>query len=62
MAKIKHVPFDECFLYFFVCPVDKELVVEISLFSQSTTEVDRVLKTSSIPVGLQQDAKLLGAS
>ena len=56
MAEIKHVPFDECFLYFFVCPVDKELVIEISLFSQSTTEVDRVLKTSSIPVGLQQDA------
>lgn len=56
MAEIKHVALYECFLYFFVCPIDKELIVEICLFSQSTTEVDRVLETSSIPVGLKQDA------
>jgi len=53
MAEIKHVALNKCFLYLFVGPVDEKLVVEICLFGQSSTEVDRILETSSVPVGLK---------
>jgi hypothetical protein len=62
MTEVKHVAFNERFLYFFVCPVYEELIVEICLLSKSTTEVDWILKTGSVPVGLKQDAQLLSAS
>jgi len=53
MAEIKHIALDKCFLNLFVRPVDKKLVVEICLFGQSSTEVDRILETSSVPVGFK---------
>ena len=62
VTEVKHVALNESFLYFFIGPVNEELVVEICLLSKSTAEVDWVLKTGSVPVGLKQDAQLLSAS
>ena len=59
MAKIEHVSLDKGLLDFFVCPIDEELVVKVRLLSETTTEVDWVLQTCSLPIGLQQDAQFL---
>jgi len=62
MSEIEHVLFDESFLDLLVRPVDEQLVIEVSLLGEPATEVDRVVKSCTVPVSLKQDAKLLSSA
>jgi hypothetical protein len=52
VREIEHVLFNESFLYLFVCPVDKQFVVEICFFCETTRKINRVLEARTAPVRL----------
>jgi len=63
MLKMKHVfILSEGTLYLLIGPVNEQFIVEIRFLSQTSCEVDWVLKVSPVPVRLQQYAQLLGPS
>ena len=62
MREIEHILLDKGLFYFLICPVDKELVIEICLLGQTSREKDWVLQIGAVPVGLQKYAELLGSS
>jgi hypothetical protein len=53
MRKVEHIALDKGFFDLFICPVDEQFVIEISFFSQTTREIDWVLKPCPIPVSFK---------
>ena len=59
VLEVKHVPLDEGLSDLLVGPSDEHLVVVVRLLCQAHAEVDRNSQVHSLPVGFEQDAKLL---
>jgi len=51
VRKVKHVSLDKSLFDLLIGPVNEQFVVEIGFFRKAAREVDRVLQTSSIPIG-----------
>lgn len=62
MFEIEHVSFDERLLDLLTRPRDKELIVVVGLFGETEREVDGILELHALPIGLEQNAELLGAA
>ena len=59
MLEVEHVPLDEGLPDLLVGPSDEHLVVVVGFLRQAHAEVDGNPQVHSLPVGLEQNAKLL---
>lgn len=62
VLEVEHVAMDEGLSDLLVGPRDEHFVIIVRLLGQAQREVDRELQVHSLPVSLEEDAKLLRAA
>lgn len=62
MLEIEHIMFDERISDLLVRPRNEHLIVIRGLFGQAGRKVDGTFQVHAFPVGLQQNAQLLGTA
>ena len=62
VLKVEHVLLNESPLDLFICPIDKQLVVEVSFRRQPSAEKYGVLQICPMPVSLKENAELLSSA
>ena len=62
VLKVEHILLYKSPLDLFICPIDKQLVVEISFCGQSPAEKYGVLQICPMPVSLKENAELLSST
>ena len=62
ILKVEHILLNESSLDFFICPIYKQLVVEVSFRRQPSAEKYGVLQICPMPVSLKENAELLSSA